>query len=127
MPVASPKQYTAMLNAAQESNYAFPAINCTSIITMNAALKGLADSKSDGIIQYSTGAGQFASGLNNKDAAMGCIILAETAYRIADQYDILIALHTDHCQPDKAAAGTQTPEKKEDSPPDAPVLAAEGH
>ncbi len=102
MPVASPKQYAAMLDAAQENNYAFPAINCTSIITMNAALKGLADSKSDGIIQYSTGAGQFASGLNNKDAAMGCIILAEAACRLADQYDILIALHTDHCQPDKA-------------------------
>jgi len=88
-----------MLDAAQKGDYAFPAINCTSIVTINAALKGFADRKSDGIIQFSTGAGQFASGLNNSDAAFGAIILAEAAHRLAEQYDILVALNTDHCQP----------------------------
>jgi fructose-bisphosphate aldolase class II len=91
-----------MLDAAQQGGYAYPAINVTSIITLNAAMKGFADSKSDGIIQFSTGAGQFASGLNNKDAAYGCIVLAEAAHRLAEQYDVLIALNTDHCQPEKA-------------------------
>ena len=62
MPVATPKQFAQMLDAAQAGSYAFPAINCTSIITLNAALKGFADEKSDGIIQFSTGAGEFASG-----------------------------------------------------------------
>jgi fructose-bisphosphate aldolase class II len=65
-------------------------------------MKGFADSKSDGIIQFSTGAGQFASGIANKDAAFGCIVLAEMAHRLAEQYDVLVALNTDHCPPDKA-------------------------
>lgn len=91
-----------MLDAAQQGSYAYPAINCTSIITLNAALKAFADTKSDGIIQFSTGAGQFASGLNNKDAAYGTIVLAEAAHQLAEQYDILVALNTDHCQPEKA-------------------------
>ena len=103
MPIATPKQFAAMLDAAQEGSYAYPAINCTSIITLNAAMKAFADTKSDGIIQFSTGAGQFASGLNNKDSAYGCIVLAEAAHALAEQYDVLIALNTDHCQPQAAA------------------------
>ena len=103
MPIATPAQFAQMLDAAQGADYAYPAINVTSIITLNAAMKGFADSKSDGIILFSTGAGQFASGLNNKDAAYGCIILAEAAHGLAKQYDVLIALNTDHCQPEKAA------------------------
>ncbi len=103
MPVATPKQFAAMLDAAQKGNYAYPAVNCTSIASINACLKAFADTKSDGIIQFSTGAGQFASGLNNGDAATGCIILAEAAHLLAEQYDVLVALNTDHCQPEKAA------------------------
>lgn len=93
-----------MLDAAQKGNYAYPAINCTSLVTLNAAMKAFADNKSDGIIQFSTGAGEFASGLNNKDAAYGTIVLAEAAHLLAEQYDVLIALNTDHCQPEKAAS-----------------------
>jgi fructose-bisphosphate aldolase class II len=104
MPIATPTQFAAMLDAAQEGNYAYPAINCTSIVTLNAAFKAFADSKSDGIIQFSTGAGQFASGLNNKDATYGTIVLAEAAHLLAEQYDVLVALNTDHCQPEKAAS-----------------------
>ncbi|MBT3325742.1 MAG: class II fructose-bisphosphate aldolase [Gemmatimonadales bacterium] len=102
MPIATPAQFKQMLKTAQDSSYAYPAINVTSIITLNAAMKGFAESKSDGIIQFSTGAGQFASGLANKDAAYGCIVLAEAAHMLAEQYDVLIALNTDHCQPEKA-------------------------
>jgi fructose-bisphosphate aldolase class II len=103
MPIATPAQFRQMLDTAQQGSYAYPAINVASIITLNAAMKGFADSKSDGIIQFSTGAGQFASGLNNKAAAYGCIVLAEAAHLLAEQYDVLIALNTDHCQPEKAA------------------------
>ena len=88
-----------MLDVAQEGDYAYPAINCTSIITLNAAMKGFADQRSDGIIQFSTGAGKFASGLNHEDAAKGVIILAEAAHRLAEQHDVYFALNTDHCQP----------------------------
>jgi fructose-bisphosphate aldolase, class II len=102
MPIATPQQFTEMLDAAQQGNYAYPAVNCTSIVTMNATLKALADSKSDGFIQFSTGAGQFASGLNVKDTVHGVITLAEAAHRLAEKYDVLVALHTDHCQPEMA-------------------------
>jgi len=102
MPIATPAQFRQMLQAAQEGGYAYPAINTTSVITLNAAMKGFAESRSDGIIQFSTGAGQFASGLANKDAAFGCIVLAEAAHRLAERYDVLVALNTDHCPPDKA-------------------------
>ncbi len=103
MPIATPKQFHQMLDAAQAGGYAYPAINTTSIIALNAALKGFADSGSDGIIQFSTGAGGFASGLNNKDNAFGCIVLAEAAHRLAERYPVLVALNTDHCPPDQAA------------------------
>lgn len=99
MPVATPKQFAAMLDAAQEGGYAYPAINCSSLVTINAALKAFADQKSDGIIQFSTGAGQFASGLNHKNTVLGTIALAELTHALAEQYDVLIALNTDHCRP----------------------------
>ncbi|MEC8825602.1 MAG: class II fructose-bisphosphate aldolase [Verrucomicrobiota bacterium] len=99
MPVATPKQFEALLDAAQEGGYAYPAINCSSLVTINAALKAFADMKSDGIIQFSTGAGQFASGLNHKNTVLGTVALAELTHRLAEQYDVLVALNTDHCRP----------------------------
>ncbi len=101
MPVATPAQYAAMIDAAQKGNYAYPAVNITSITTINAALKAFADAKSDGIIQVSTGGGQFASGVDVKDAAFGAIVLAEACHVLAEKYDILVGLHTDHCHPEK--------------------------
>lgn len=101
MPIATPAQYAAMLDAAQQGGFAFPGINVTSIATINAALRAFAEAKSDGIIQFSTGAGEFASGQSVKDAVHGTIVLAEAAHRLAEKYDVLIGLHTDHCQPKK--------------------------
>jgi len=99
MPVATPAQYRAMLDAAQKGDYAYPAINVTSLPTINGALKAFAESKSDGIIQISTGGGEFASGTAVKDMALGAIVLAEAVHLLAARYDILVALHTDHCHP----------------------------
>ncbi|MFN0056345.1 MAG: class II fructose-bisphosphate aldolase [Planctomycetales bacterium] len=107
MPIATPKQYAAMLDAAQAGDYAYAAINVSSLVTLNGALKGFADRKSDGIIQVSTGAGEFASGLNVKDMAFGAIVLAEAAHRLAEKHNVVIALHTDHCQPKKVQSFLQ--------------------
>ncbi len=101
MPVATPAQYAAMLDAAQAGDYAYPAINVTSLVTINAALQAFAEKKSDGIIQVSTGGGQFASGLGVKDAVLGAVVLAEATHVLAERYDVLVGLHTDHCQPGK--------------------------
>ena len=58
MPIATPQQYAAMLNAAQAQDYAYPAVNCSSIVTINAALKAFSDKQSDGIVQFSTEIGR---------------------------------------------------------------------
>lgn len=99
MPIATPKQYNEMLEAAHAGGYAYPAINVTSMVTANAALKGFADAKTDGIVQVSTGGGKFASGQGVGDMVTGAICIAEHVHRVAEKYDILIALHTDHCPP----------------------------
>jgi fructose-bisphosphate aldolase, class II len=104
MPVVDYGQYCEMLDRARKGKFAYPAINVTSLTTANAVLKGLADSKSDGIIQVSTGGGAFASGAAVKEMALGAISIAEHVHRVAARYPIYVALHTDHCQADKLDA-----------------------
>ena len=101
MPIATPELYAEMLRRAKQDGYAFPAINCTSSETINAAIKGFADAGSDGIIQFSTGGAEFASGLGIKEMVTGAVALAEFAHIIAAEYPITVALHTDHCPKDK--------------------------
>jgi fructose-bisphosphate aldolase, class II len=101
MPIADYKTYCKMLDRAQEKKFAYPAINVTSLTTANAVLRGLAESKSDGIIQLSTGGSAFASGTSLKDMVLGAISVAEHVHRAAARYPIYVALHTDHCQADK--------------------------
>jgi fructose-bisphosphate aldolase, class II len=101
MPIATPEVYAEMLSRAKEYSFAFPAINCTSSETVNAAIKGFADAGSDGIIQFSTGGAEFASGLGVKDMVTGAVALAEFAHIIAEKYPVTVALHTDHCPKDK--------------------------
>ncbi|CDO09305.1 class II fructose-bisphosphate aldolase [Mycolicibacterium cosmeticum] len=101
MPIATPEVYAEMLGRAKEHSFAFPAINCTSSETINAAIKGFADAGSDGIIQFSTGGAEFGSGLGVKDMVVGATALAEFAHVIAAKYPITVALHTDHCPKDK--------------------------
>lgn len=101
MPIASPSQYLDMLDAAREGGYAFPGINVTSSETLNAALAGFASADSDGIVQVSTGGGQFLSGNAVADMAVGAQALGEFAHAVADRYPMLVALHTDHCPPDQ--------------------------
>ena len=101
MPVVDHARYREMLDRAHQGAFAYPAVNVTSLTTANAVLKGLAESKSDGIIQVSTGGGAFASGTSVKDMALGAISIAEHVHRAAARYPIYVALHTDHCQADK--------------------------
>jgi fructose-bisphosphate aldolase, class II len=104
MPVADHARYCEMLDRARKGRFAYPAINVTSLTTANAVLKGLAASKSDGIIQISTGGASFASGSAVKDLALGAISIAEHVHRVAERYPVYVALHTDHCQADKLDA-----------------------
>lgn len=99
MPIATHEQYCQMLDRAKTEKFAYPAINVTSLETLNATLAGFAAAKSDGIVQVSTGGGKHASGaLGNMP--LGAIVLAEAAHRLAEEHGVLIALHTDHCHPE---------------------------
>ena len=101
MPIATPEVYAEMLGRAKEHSFAFPAINCVGSESVNAAIKGFADAGSDGIIQFSTGGAEFASGLGVKEMVTGAVALAEFAHVVAAKYPITVALHTDHCPKDK--------------------------
>ncbi|MCD2192932.1 class II fructose-bisphosphate aldolase [Actinomycetospora endophytica] len=101
MPIATPEVYNEMIDRAKANRFAYPAINCTSSETVNAALRGFAEAQSDGIIQFSTGGSEFGSGLSVKDMVVGSSALAEFAHVVAEKYSINVALHTDHCPKDK--------------------------
>jgi fructose-bisphosphate aldolase class II len=101
MPVVDYKKYCSMLDNAKKNKFAYPAINVTSEITANAVLEAFAEMKCDGIIQVSTGGGEFAAGQMLKDAPLGAISIANHVHLVADKYDINVALHTDHCPPKK--------------------------
>jgi fructose-bisphosphate aldolase class II len=101
MPIADPKTYKQMLDAARDGKFAYPAINISSSETLNAALRGFAEAKSDGIVQVSTGGGEFGSGATVKDGVLGAVALAEYAHIVAEKCPVNIALHTDHCHPEK--------------------------
>ncbi|GAB3500671.1 class II fructose-bisphosphate aldolase [Amycolatopsis cihanbeyliensis] len=101
MPIATPEVYAEMLDKAKGGEFAYPAINVTSSETLNAALRGFAEAESDGIIQFSTGGSEFASGTKVKDMVTGASALAEFAHVVAAKYPVNIALHTDHCPKDK--------------------------
>ena len=92
MPIATPEVYADMISRAKEGGFAYPAINCTSSETINAALRGFADAGSDGIIQFSTGGAEFGSGAEGSGVSshkviynMDCIgTLPSRNLRLAD-------------------------------------------
>ena len=101
MPIATPEVYAAMLDAAKQGSFAYPAINISSSQTVNAALQGFTEAGSDGIIQVSTGGAEYASGSTIKNQVTGALALAAYATEVAKNYPINIALHTDHCPKEK--------------------------
>ncbi|MCW4601962.1 class II fructose-bisphosphate aldolase [Janibacter hoylei] len=101
MPIATPDVYRDMLDRAKAGSFAYPAINVTSSQTLNAAIRGFAEAGSDGIVQVSTGGAEYLSGPTIKDMVTGSLALAAYAQEVAKNYDVNIALHTDHCPKDK--------------------------
>jgi fructose-bisphosphate aldolase, class II len=93
--LASPHQYRAMIDAAREGGFAYPAVNVSSSETLNAALRGFAEARSDGIVQITTSAANYLSG-PAEDMAAGAHAFAEYAHVLAARSPVLIALHTDH-------------------------------
>ena len=97
MPVATPDAYLAMLDRAKSQKFAYPAINISSSATAIAALQGLQECGSDGILQVSTGGAEYFSGATVKSMAIGAQAMAAFIREAAKGYGITVALHTDHC------------------------------
>ena len=101
MPIATPEIYVEMLNRAKKGAFAYPAINVSSSQTITAALRGFAEAESDGIIQFSWGGAEYASGSTVKKMVDGAVALAEYAHVVAKNYNVNIGIHTDHCPAEK--------------------------
>ncbi|WP_029088377.1 class II fructose-bisphosphate aldolase [Brevibacterium album] len=101
MPIASPEVYSELIDNAKSKGFAYPAVNCTSSQTINAAIRGFAEAESDGIIQISTGGSEYISGPTVKDQVRGAVAFAVFAAEVAKSYDVNIVLHTDHAPKDK--------------------------
>jgi fructose-bisphosphate aldolase class II len=95
MPLAIPDEYRRMIDSAGAGGFAYPAVNVTSSETLNAALRGFAEARSDGIVQITAGAAKFLAG-PAEDMAAGARAFAEFARVLAARSPVLVALHTDH-------------------------------
>jgi fructose-bisphosphate aldolase class II len=92
--------YKALVGAAKERGYAFPAVNVVGTNTANAVLEAAAKAKSDVIIQLSNGGAQFFAGQGMADGdqakVLGAVAAAHHVHLLAEHYGICVILHTDH-------------------------------
>ena len=109
MPLATPGQYAAMLDAAADGGYAYAAVNVSSSETLNAALLGFKLADAGGIVQISVGASAYMSGTTVKDSLLGARAFARYAPVVAEASPVLIALHTDHCRTARGRLAAPTP------------------
>ncbi|MGL1936322.1 MAG: class II fructose-bisphosphate aldolase [Fibrobacterales bacterium] len=102
MAVVDYNGYVKMLENAYDKNFAYPAVNVVSSEGVNSALLAFKNANCDGIIQVSSGGAAFGGGQGTgNDMVLGAIALADYARFLAAEYDVNIALHTDHCHDDK--------------------------
>jgi len=97
MAIATPEIYAEMIDRAKAGRFAYPAVNVSSSQTLIAALRGFEEAESDGIIQVSVGGAEYFSGATVKDRVAGSLAFAAFAHEVAKNYNVNIALHTDHC------------------------------
>ena len=95
MPVATPDQYCKMLDRAFK--VASPTRPVTSL-TANAAIGCFADKSAMALFKFLLAAVSLCP-VALKDTALGSISFAQHVHLVAEKYNILIALHTDHCHP----------------------------
>jgi fructose-bisphosphate aldolase, class II len=100
MPLPTADEYAAMIDDAAAGGYAIPAVNVTSTLTLNAALRGFAEARSPGIVQATVGGAGYISG-PAEDALTGARALALAGHELIARCPVPVALHTDHCPPDR--------------------------
>jgi fructose-bisphosphate aldolase, class II len=101
MPLPTPDQYRAMIDAAAADRFAYPAVNVTSTQTLTAAIRGFAEAGADGIVQVTTGGASYLAG-SSADPVLGARAFAAVAHELAAAAPVFVALHTDHVPAAKA-------------------------
>jgi fructose-bisphosphate aldolase, class II len=97
----TPEVYAEMLDRAKAGAFAYPAINVTSSQTSTPP-SGLRRGRAATASSRSRPAARSTCPARRvKDMVAGAVALAEFAHVVAEQYDVNIALHTDHCPKDK--------------------------
>ena len=95
-------EVTALLNHANENNFALPAVNVVGTNSINAVLETAREVDSPVIIQFSNGGATFFAGKgldneNERAAIFGGISGAMHVHTMAKAYGVPVILHTDHC------------------------------
>lgn len=95
-------EVTELLNDANASDFALPAVNVVGTNSINAVLETAKEVNSPVIIQLSNGGSTFFAGkhLDNKDqqaAISGGVSAANHVHIMAKAYEVPVILHTDHC------------------------------
>jgi len=95
-------EVTALLNYANDNNFALPAVNVIGTDSMNAVMETAKAVNSPVIIQFSNGGAQFVAGkgLSNEDqqaAILGAVSGAMHVHAMAKAYGVTVLLHADHC------------------------------
>jgi fructose-bisphosphate aldolase, class II len=101
MPLPTPDQYRAMIDAAATDHFAYPAVNVTSTQTLTAAIRGFAEAGADGIVQVTSGGAAYLAG-TSADPVLGARAFAAVAHVLAAAAPVFVALHTDHVPAEKA-------------------------
>ena len=91
-----------MLDYANESDFAIPAVNVIGSNSMNAVMETARDVNSPVIVQFSNGGAAFnaGKGLSNENqqaAIAGAVSGAYHVHMMAEYYGVTVILHTDHC------------------------------
>lgn len=97
------EEVTALLDYANEQNFALPAVNVIGTSSINAVLETAKAINSPVVVQFGHRACAFLAGdsLSNegeKAATLGGIAAALHVHTVAKAYGIPVILHTDHCQ-----------------------------
>ena len=102
MPIIYGQKLQNLFKRAKNQGFAIPAVNVTSLSTINAALETAKELGRPIIIQFSHGGGQFLAGksldnTHNQASIAGAIAGAKYIHEIVDLYNVDVIIHTDHC------------------------------
>ncbi|MBT8220669.1 MAG: class II fructose-bisphosphate aldolase [Bacteroidia bacterium] len=95
-------EVTALLNYANDNDFALPAVNVIGSDSMNAVMETAREVNSPVIIQFSNGGAQFVAGkgLSNEGqqaTVLGAVSGAMHVHALSKAYGVTTLLHTDHC------------------------------